>query len=1215
MPLCTNCSKLNSEKTNKPANLEETSEVDEGLGINLYSGSLAEVSIQTRQPKAVKATPNGYCSTILCRCVLPFSCHRIQNITREPSQKYIGWAKMAAFSIGIKELVSKKKHRYKGEGFNLDLSYITDRLIAMGFPAQNFESLYRNSMDDVKRFLEEKHKDHFKIYNLCSERIYDTTKFHGRVAHFPFDDHHPPKFDDIKPFCEDVTKWLQKNQKNVAVVHCKAGKGRTGVMICCYLLHSKLCESAEESLEYYGRQRTQNEKGVTIPSQRRYINYYERMLKTPHLKYQPVYLYLRTLVLDPVPNFNTVPFGGAVDSCYLQFTVTQRLRPQPYVSEWYLIRRGDRQSCLEVDPPLLLREDVKIEFHVKPRVDIIKPKFMQSKKEFHFWLNTFFVDSEFGFSGMTGLAHQVFCGAGSLSPASTWPETAQMNSAPPTANINYVQTETPPFLMTRTNVLANELTEDKQQTCVIINSNRPSILKQQNAEEKVILEEQEHEEEKPTDSTLRLKTEFSEEKNIKCSGDTESKEKCQSSQDMQQEDIAPQLQSKVVIEEADKCKTENQLQSPSDASLVAESSLEHREGHQQDLLKPETSLHVGGEVQSESFENIHTLSPPGSPSDGECNTSNASIERKCSGGSDPGSTSGASATTIPVSPFHHHNIYSGTSPVDDRSEFHNKFFCNHKQCNNANALPERHVSGGFTAPPSRQTSDGTSTASTTTTGSMQAPDTPPVSAISTPSSVSGIATTHSMVTDTHTDSSSNLIKNAAYSDELLLREQQQQRLQCSVTFSENIPKSPEQDKSKDGDENLTNGNTTTVSFESNGISRTRHTSVPQTARSTTASNTHDMHGLASEGQDESAFRARQMALQHHASLLSDSDKNHTIHGTNMTINRSRVQIDGSKLSLRLCKSQIDSAAKSKKKVYQDNFSVTLFLVKPKDQSDNLQDLNYENADWNKIPTNQHEMLNSHPRLAPSGSAASVMSSDDSKSTTTSNGKQNHQNHLEAGTSTKHLRFRTGRNIPSGLKFGNSTVEINSSQESSSEDDLGSAELARTTNEDKTTKSILRKSGSSCSSTRVVAVSTKTKVNELEGNQTSTTNCSHQLMTSASEVMHSKATRIDGVDNLHTRRISDDRTVPPTDNADTSITGTNTATVASVTSDFVMVTFSDLQSAVSHTSNANNSPIVSSNSNTVTTTTPSTSVLHHHSHHTISSGASSANTIAVTSTWI
>merc|ERR1711997_1182607 len=108
-----------------------------------------------------------------------------------------------------------------------------------------------------------------------------------------------------------------------------------------------------------------------------------------------------------------------------------------------------------------------------------------------------------------------------------------------------------------------------------------------------------------------------------------------------------------------------------------------------------------------------------------------------------------------------------------------------------------------------------------------------------------------------------------------------------------------------------------------------------------------------------------------------------------------------------------------------------------------------------------------------------------------------------------LRIGKGLTFKAGIPL--TTVEHSSSQESSSEDDMGSAEIARSGHEDRSAKGILRKSGSSCSSTRVVAVSTKTKVNELSGNSTSTTKSSHQLMTSASEVMHSKATRIDGVD--------------------------------------------------------------------------------------------------------
>ena len=182
----------------------------------------------------------------------------------------------------VKRMVSKKKRRLKEDGFDLDLSYITPKIIAMGFPAESTEGLYRNHYKDVYDFFECRHAGHYKFYNLCSERKYDASKFHGRVARYPFDDHNPPPLVLSLAFCRDLKAWLDADPCNVAAIHCKAGKGRTGVMIVAWMLFSGDFQSVEEATLFYAKARTKNLKGITIPSQHRYVAYFGALCGVHH---------------------------------------------------------------------------------------------------------------------------------------------------------------------------------------------------------------------------------------------------------------------------------------------------------------------------------------------------------------------------------------------------------------------------------------------------------------------------------------------------------------------------------------------------------------------------------------------------------------------------------------------------------------------------------------------------------------------------------------------------------------------------------------------------------------------------------------------------------------------------------------------------------------------------------------------------------------------
>ncbi|XP_075011680.1 auxilin isoform X4 [Calonectris borealis] len=104
----------------------------------------------------------------------------------------------------------------KGE---LDISYITSRIIVMSFPAEGVELGFRNHIEDVRTFLDSRHPDHYTVFNL-SPKYYRSAKFHNRVSECSWPVRQAPSLHNLYAVCKNMHNWLQQNPKNVCVIHC-----------------------------------------------------------------------------------------------------------------------------------------------------------------------------------------------------------------------------------------------------------------------------------------------------------------------------------------------------------------------------------------------------------------------------------------------------------------------------------------------------------------------------------------------------------------------------------------------------------------------------------------------------------------------------------------------------------------------------------------------------------------------------------------------------------------------------------------------------------------------------------------------------------------------------------------------------------------------------------------------------------------------------------
>lgn len=83
-----------------------------------------------------------------------------------PFARAVRLVRLARLASRARKWVGLNRRRYKNDGFDLDLTYITPSVIAMSLPSTGSEASYRNPIQDVARFFNTYHREQFLVC-LC----------------------------------------------------------------------------------------------------------------------------------------------------------------------------------------------------------------------------------------------------------------------------------------------------------------------------------------------------------------------------------------------------------------------------------------------------------------------------------------------------------------------------------------------------------------------------------------------------------------------------------------------------------------------------------------------------------------------------------------------------------------------------------------------------------------------------------------------------------------------------------------------------------------------------------------------------------------------------------------------------------------------------------------------------------------------------------------
>jgi len=228
----------------------------------------------------------------------------------------------------------------------LHIRYINPRILilAQGLPQETTTSRamllpmnakFRNKsqrtryLEEVGSYMRSKHPERFMVWNLA-DVSYDTAPFDEQVIQFSFPGMPTPPLETLHQICKSIESWLAAESRNVALIHCNTGKGRTSMTLAAYLFYTKQHATTLSALSALNDSKTTataanaSPASVIVPTQHRYLEYFERYVrKGSSVSSRP--LGITRIQCFGIPAYKAAP--GDSKSCrpYLQIFQKEKL--------------------------------------------------------------------------------------------------------------------------------------------------------------------------------------------------------------------------------------------------------------------------------------------------------------------------------------------------------------------------------------------------------------------------------------------------------------------------------------------------------------------------------------------------------------------------------------------------------------------------------------------------------------------------------------------------------------------------------------------------------------------------------------------------------------------------------------------------------------------------------------------------------------------------